>query len=111
MELLYAGEQCSQCGLRFAVVPSKEYSDHLDWHFQLNRRDKDGLRKTSRNWFLHPDVCDTIISAHTLLRFLIIKMIFAKNISLVFLLDLPVRFLYVKFIFILLVMVIRTGTI
>lgn len=55
VDLLYAGEQCSQCGLRFTEVASSEYRNHLDWHFQLNRKDKDGLRKTSRNWFLHPD--------------------------------------------------------
>lgn len=55
VDLLYAGEQCSQCGLRFTEVASTEYRSHLDWHFQLNRKDKDGLRKISRNWFIHPD--------------------------------------------------------
>ena len=56
VDLLYARKQCSQCGLRFTEVASTEYRSHLDWHFQLNRKDKDGLRKISRNLFMHPDV-------------------------------------------------------
>ena len=61
MDLLYAGEQSSQCGLRFTEVGSTEYRSHLNWHFQLNRKDKDGLWKISRNWFIHPDVSTAFV--------------------------------------------------
>jgi hypothetical protein len=36
-----------------------KYSQHLDWHFRQNRRDKDNTRKAqSRKWFY--DVSDWI---------------------------------------------------
>ncbi|XP_064482248.1 pre-mRNA cleavage complex 2 protein Pcf11-like isoform X2 [Ornithodoros turicata] len=49
---LHVGTQCASCGLRFTDEKSEKYSQHLDWHFRTNRRDKDGARKAfSRKWF------------------------------------------------------------
>ncbi|KAH8285470.1 hypothetical protein KR054_009697 [Drosophila jambulina] len=49
---LYVGMQCSSCGVRFPPEQTIKYSQHLDWHFRQNRRDRDSTRKaTSRRWF------------------------------------------------------------
>lgn len=49
---LYLGMQCSSCGVRFPPEQTIKYSQHLDWHFRQNRRDRDSTRKaTSRRWF------------------------------------------------------------
>ncbi|GIY19387.1 pre-mRNA cleavage complex 2 protein Pcf11 [Caerostris extrusa] len=49
---LYEGSQCATCGLRFKEMQSEQYSRHLDWHFRMNRREKDGAKKAySRRWF------------------------------------------------------------
>ncbi|KAH8390238.1 hypothetical protein KR200_010628 [Drosophila serrata] len=49
---LYIGMQCSSCGVRFPPEQTIKYSQHLDWHFRQNRRDRDSTRKaTSRRWF------------------------------------------------------------
>ncbi|GFX01209.1 pre-mRNA cleavage complex 2 protein Pcf11 [Trichonephila clavipes] len=49
---LYKGSQCATCGMRFKEVQSEQYSHHLDWHFRMNRREKDGAKKAySRRLF------------------------------------------------------------
>ncbi|XP_063228408.1 serine/arginine repetitive matrix protein 2-like isoform X2 [Bacillus rossius redtenbacheri] len=57
--LLYSGIQCSSCGVRFSPEQTMKYSQHLDWHFRQNRRDRDNTRKAqSRKWYY--DVSDWI---------------------------------------------------
>ncbi|KAJ8927145.1 hypothetical protein NQ314_020418 [Rhamnusium bicolor] len=49
---LYAGMQCSSCGMRFSPEASLQYSQHLDWHFRQNRKGKRNIRvATSRRWY------------------------------------------------------------
>ncbi|KAH8384791.1 hypothetical protein KR093_008328 [Drosophila rubida] len=49
---LYLGMQCSSCGVRFPPEQTIKYSQHLDWHFRQNRRERDSTRKaTSKRWF------------------------------------------------------------
>ncbi|EDV98215.1 uncharacterized protein LOC6569091 [Drosophila grimshawi] len=49
---LYLGMQCSSCGVRFPPEQTIKYSQHLDWHFRQNRRERDSTRKTtSSRWF------------------------------------------------------------
>lgn len=49
---VYLGMQCSSCGVRFPPEQTMKYSQHLDWHFRQNRRDRDSVRKAhSRKWF------------------------------------------------------------
>ncbi|CAL1298076.1 unnamed protein product [Larinioides sclopetarius] len=49
---LYKGAQCATCGMRFKEIQSEQYSRHLDWHFRMNRREKDGAKKAySRRLF------------------------------------------------------------
>lgn len=57
IDFLLEGESCTSCGLRFSDHRSESYQQHLDWHFQQNRLEREGLLKTSRNWYLHPEVC------------------------------------------------------
>ena len=46
--------QCPSCAFRFAD-PNK-LSDHLDWHFKMNRREKEKYKKPlSREWFVPAD--------------------------------------------------------
>lgn len=54
VRLMYAGDPCATCGLRFRDRKTEVYSSHLDWHYKMNSRDKSLQR--SRNWFLHPEV-------------------------------------------------------
>ncbi|XP_039147553.1 uncharacterized protein LOC6739433 isoform X5 [Drosophila simulans] len=50
--VLYLGMQCSSCGVRFPPEQTIKYSQHLDWHFRQNRRERDSTRKaTSRKWY------------------------------------------------------------
>jgi len=59
VSMLYSGIQCSSCGVRFPPEQTVKYSQHLDWHFRQNRRDKDSQRKPqSRKWYY--DVSDWI---------------------------------------------------
>ncbi|KAH8402419.1 hypothetical protein KR009_011883 [Drosophila setifemur] len=52
MATLYLGMQCSSCGVRFPPEQTIKYSQHLDWHFRQNRRERDSTRKaTSRKWY------------------------------------------------------------
>lgn len=56
---LFLGMQCSSCGVRFPPEQTMKYSQHLDWHFRQNRRDRDSARKAhSRKWYY--DVSDWI---------------------------------------------------
>ncbi|XP_014243508.1 uncharacterized protein LOC106663303 isoform X2 [Cimex lectularius] len=56
---LYSGIQCSSCGVRFSPEETVKYSQHLDWHFRQNRRDRDSARiAQSRKW--NYDVSDWI---------------------------------------------------
>ncbi|XP_071452534.1 uncharacterized protein Pcf11 isoform X2 [Hetaerina americana] len=56
---IYTGIQCSSCGVRFPPEQTMKYSQHLDWHFRQNRRDRDSARKAqSRKWYY--DVSDWI---------------------------------------------------
>ena len=54
--LIHFGEPCASCGLRFLEGTGEEYRKHLDWHYRMNRKDKNASRKTFRNWFMHPEV-------------------------------------------------------
>ena len=45
---LIVGKQCSSCGERF---PQEVHSEHLDWHFRQNRKDKRGVTKDCRKWY------------------------------------------------------------
>ncbi|KAM3958336.1 uncharacterized protein ACR2FA_007662 [Aphomia sociella] len=48
---LYGGMQCSGCGARFPPEHTVRYSQHLDWHFRQNRRERDSARRAhSRRW-------------------------------------------------------------
>lgn len=52
IDTLYCGIQCSSCGLRFPPEQTIKYSQHLDWHFRQNRRERDSKRKAhSRKWY------------------------------------------------------------
>lgn len=52
IDTLYSGIQCSSCGLRFPPEQTIKYSQHLDWHFRQNRRERDSKRKAhSRKWY------------------------------------------------------------
>eukprot|EP00731_Ephydatia_muelleri_P030647 Em0022g161a len=53
--LIHSGEPCASCGLRFLEGTGEEYRKHLDWHYRMNRKDKNASRKTFRNWFMHPE--------------------------------------------------------
>lgn len=49
---LYTGMQCSSCGVRFPPEQTVKYSQHLDWHFRQNRRERDTSRKAhARKWY------------------------------------------------------------
>lgn len=49
---LFSGMQCCSCGVRFPPEQTIKYSQHLDWHFRQNRRERDSLRKAnSRKWY------------------------------------------------------------
>ena len=49
---LYTGIQCYSCGMRFTSSQTDVYADHLDWHYRLNRSEKDVSRKvTHRRWY------------------------------------------------------------
>lgn len=59
VDALFAGMQCSSCGVRFPAEQTVKYSQHLDWHFRQNRRDRDLARRAhSRRWYY--DVSDWV---------------------------------------------------
>lgn len=52
VDTLYFGTQCSSCGLRFPPEQTMKYTQHLDWHFRQNRRDRDSRRRAHfRKWY------------------------------------------------------------
>ena len=52
IENLYGGKQCSTCGMRFTNEQLNKFSNHYDWHFRQNRKQKEEMNKAlSRNWF------------------------------------------------------------
>lgn len=56
---LFSGMQCSSCGVRFPPEQTIKYSQHLDWHYRQNRRERDSARRAhSRKWYY--DVSDWI---------------------------------------------------
>lgn len=56
---LFSGMQCSSCGVRFPPEQTMKYSQHLDWHYRQNRRERDSARRAhSRKWYY--DVSDWI---------------------------------------------------
>ena len=52
---LHRGTQCSSCGLRFKEANNENYRQHLDWHFRINRKEKE-TQAAHRNWFITTDV-------------------------------------------------------
>ena len=56
INMLHSGVPCTSCGLRFKSESAEEYRHHLDWHYQMNRQEREGTGKTSRNWYMHPEV-------------------------------------------------------
>lgn len=49
---LFSGMQCCNCGIRFPLEQTNKYSNHLDWHYRQNRRERDSARKAqSRKWY------------------------------------------------------------
>lgn len=48
---LYSGTQCSNCGQRFPHDQTEIYNQHLDWHFQQNRRVRDARGHNSHQWY------------------------------------------------------------
>ena len=52
VDTLYSGTQCSSCGLRFPPEQTMKYTQHLDWHFRQNRRERDSRRRAHfRKWY------------------------------------------------------------
>lgn len=45
---LYSGWQCSSCGIRFPLDQTAKHRDHLDWHYQQNRRESN---VNSQKWY------------------------------------------------------------
>ena len=52
---LHRGDQCSSCGLRFKEANNESYRQHLDWHFRMNRKEKENVT-AHRSWFITTDV-------------------------------------------------------
>jgi pre-mRNA cleavage complex 2 protein Pcf11 len=49
---LYGGTQCATCGMRFTSEQTKRFSNHYDWHFRQNKREKEEINKAhNRNWY------------------------------------------------------------
>ncbi|CAB3994474.1 Hypothetical predicted protein [Paramuricea clavata] len=51
---LHRGTQCSSCGLRFKEANNENYRQHLDWHFRMNRKEKETVA-AHRSWFITTD--------------------------------------------------------
>ncbi|CAD7013795.1 unnamed protein product [Ceratitis capitata] len=52
VDALYSGVLCSNCSERFPKEKTKEYGQHLDWHFRQKRRVWDqSLKASSRGWY------------------------------------------------------------
>ncbi|XP_064636010.1 uncharacterized protein LOC135493085 [Lineus longissimus] len=49
---LYLGLQCNSCGVRFIMEEKDKYQEHLDWHFRLNKKEKDEMKIAKfRKWY------------------------------------------------------------
>nr|XP_018670290.1 pre-mRNA cleavage complex 2 protein Pcf11 isoform X3 [Ciona intestinalis] len=48
---LFTGIQCSACGLRFTTRQTDLYAEHLDWHYRVNRKDKEGFVQSHRSLY------------------------------------------------------------
>jgi len=58
IQQLYVGIGCSSCGLRFKSETADKYTEHLDWHFRQNRREKEELKVAkNRQWYYDIVVC------------------------------------------------------
>lgn len=56
IDALFSGTQCSSCGVRFPKQQTTKYSQHLDWHFRQNKRDRDSARRAqNRKWYYSVD--------------------------------------------------------
>lgn len=52
IDTFFSGTQCSSCGLRFPPEQTMKYTQHLDWHFRQNRRERDSRRRAHfRKWY------------------------------------------------------------
>jgi len=52
MQRVYLGIQCPSCGVRFSTEAMDKYTEHLDWHFRKNRREKEEMRVAKfRRWY------------------------------------------------------------
>ncbi|KAG4070400.1 hypothetical protein HA402_006542 [Bradysia odoriphaga] len=59
IHVMFSGMQCSSCGVRFPPEQTVKYSQHLDWHFRQNRRDRDSTRRAhSRPWYYEKNELD-----------------------------------------------------
>jgi len=60
IQQLYTGVGCSSCGLRFNSEAVDKYTEHLDWHFHQNQREKDEMKVAKcRQWYYDMVVCWT----------------------------------------------------
>ena len=51
---MHRGTQCSSCGLRFPIEQTVQYSQHLDWHFRMNKKQQDSMKKANlRKFYLY----------------------------------------------------------
>lgn len=49
---LYSGTQCSSCGQRFPPDQTTKFKEHLDWHYQQNRTERNlERRQNSHQWY------------------------------------------------------------
>lgn len=49
---LYSGTQCSSCGQRFPPDQTTKFNEHLDWHYQQNRTERNlERRQNSHQWY------------------------------------------------------------
>ena len=43
--------QCKNCGVRYSPNDQRAYEQHLNWHFRMNKKNKENARKAqSRKW-------------------------------------------------------------
>ena len=57
IQWLYAGIQCSSCGLRFIAGDNEKYREHLDWHFRQNKKDKEEAKVVKfKRWYYDTSV-------------------------------------------------------
>ena len=43
--------QCKNCGVRYSPNDQRAYEQHLNWHFRMNKKNKENARRAqSRKW-------------------------------------------------------------